>query len=268
MGLALLAVAIVQEPDAPIEVLRVATPTPLPSATLTPTPEAKVRTGTALDVRLGPGEAFAVIGLLPGGETLEVVGRDAAAEWLAIRFPPGSAGRGWVPVDGVVGLTRVEALAVVLPTPLSRAVVTLTVDLPAVTQTAESEQTLTPTAGASGRPDLVVMSISLLPDGRVEVVIGNSGPGELVDLSIFVRVSNLASQAELLISLPVRLGAGGTIALETTTFRVLTETEIQARVDPFASTPDVDRSNNFLQVKLTPPPTPTPTPTLTSDPLD
>src|SRR5256885_1623674 len=69
------------------------TPSPLQ---VTPTPDNRARTTTQLDVRLGPGESFAVIGLLSKGEAVSAVGRNADSTWLAIQFPPGSAGRGWV----------------------------------------------------------------------------------------------------------------------------------------------------------------------------
>ncbi len=111
-------------------------------------------------------------------------------------------------------------------------------------------------------------SVPALDGGRPArslVVIGNRGPGELEDLSIFIRVSDLASRAEMIVSPLTRLGVGDTVSFETTSFRVLSEMEIQARVDPFASTPDSNRSNNFLQMTLSPPPTPTPTPTVSAE---
>lgn len=67
---------------------------------------------TTLDVRVGPGEGYVVVGLLPRGARLDVVGRDETARWLAIVFTPGSAFHGWVPVSRVEGIVNVAALQV------------------------------------------------------------------------------------------------------------------------------------------------------------
>lgn len=272
VALAILAVALVQDAEpqsnnAQIPTANAQIPTAIPraGASQTPTPDEAVRTRQALDVRIGPGDVFAVIGVLSRGVALDVVGRDEAAAWLAIRFPPGSAGRGWVPVDAVDGLSGVDGLVVALPTQLPRAVFTT----PTFGGTAVSDTPGfgPPAAGAtgtptpSGPPDLTVTSLTRLPDGRVEVVIANLGPGELDGLLIFVRVNDLSTVSETIVSPPTRLAVGDSITLETTRFTVPAPRAIQATVDPFSSGPDADRSNNFLQLTLSPPPTPTRTPT-------
>src|SRR5688572_23522026 len=87
---------------------------PTATGTVLNDPENRPSARTALDVRLGPGPGFAVIGLLARGDGVEPVGRDDQAGWVAIRFPPGSTGRGWVPVTALDNVTNVNALAVVL----------------------------------------------------------------------------------------------------------------------------------------------------------
>ena len=265
VALAILAVALVRDAEPQSNNAQIPTAIPRAGASQTPTPDNAVRTRQALDVRVGPGEVFAVIGVLSRGEALDVVGRDEAAAWLAIRFPPGSAGRGWVPVDAVDGLSGVDGLVVALPTQLPRAVFatptfggTAAAGTPAA-GTPAAGITTTPTP--SGPPDLAVTGLTRLPDGRVAVVIANLGPGELEGLSIFVRVNDLSTVAEMIVSPPTRLAVGDSITLETTRFTVPAPRAIQATVDPFSSGPDADRSNNFLQLTLSPPPTPTRTPT-------
>jgi len=265
VALAILAVALVRDAEPQSNNAQIPTAIPRAGASQTPTPDNAVRTRQALDVRVGPGEVFAVIGVLSRGEALDVVGRDEAAAWLAIRFPPGSAGRGWVPVDAVDGLSGVDGLVVALPTQLPRAVFatptfggTAAAGTPAA-GTPAAGVTTTPTP--SGPPDLAVTGLTRLPDGRVAVVIANLGPGELEGLSIFVRVNDLSTVAEMIVSPPTRLAVGDSITLETTRFTVPAPRAIQATVDPFSSGPDADRSNNFLQLTLSPPPTPTRTPT-------
>jgi hypothetical protein len=71
------------------------------------------RAARVLDVRLGPGDGYAIVGLVPRGGQVEVVGRDQSGEWLAISFNPGSKLQGWVPSAAIAGLGDVAALRVV-----------------------------------------------------------------------------------------------------------------------------------------------------------
>ncbi len=232
-------------------------PAPTTRASVSPTADLRLRTKTALDVRLGPGTAFGVIGLISKGEAIEPVGRDNDAAWVAIRFPPGSTGRGWLPVSGLESVSGVEKLAVVLPTPLPRTIATFPAgdnafgdgsDGAAASVTPSS---LTPQVN-SGLPDLVVTRMTLLADGRISVTVGNRGPGDLINQPLFVQVRSLAGQGELLISPVITLKVGGTLTLQSQTFRVTSEEEIQAIVDPFGSVRENDRSNNLLQSVLAP----------------
>jgi len=53
-------------------------------------------TAYGLNVRTGPGMAYAIIGLLSQGDVVEVVGKNADSHWLQIIYPASTKGRGWV----------------------------------------------------------------------------------------------------------------------------------------------------------------------------
>jgi hypothetical protein len=106
-----------------------------------------------------------------------------------------------------------------------------------------------------------VNRVQLLPDGRVSVTVGNRGPGDLEGFTIFVQVRDLVGRSEMLRSAVAGLDVGATLTMETSSFRLTEETNVQVSVDPFHSAPDPDRSNNATQVTLSPPrPTATATP--------
>jgi hypothetical protein len=231
--------------------------------------EPKAKTRAALDVRLGPGDAFAVVGTIARGSEIEAVGRDQTGNWVAVRFPPGSSARGWLPVSEIENLSEVESLAVVAPTPLPRTTTPPT-PVPFTGGSGTPSRAATPTAtprtapaapvsptpaGNTGPSDLVVTRASLLPDGRVQVVVGNRGPGDLSGKSIFVLVRDLTLRSEQLVSnqpIPV----GSVVTLNTQTFRLERDADIQVIVDPFQSIGDPDQTNNRLTVTLSPAPAP------------
>jgi uncharacterized protein YraI len=278
--LGLLALALVlDDNETPAAVAAIVEPsaTFLPGAT--PTPEPRARTRSALDVRLGPGTAFAIVGTIPRGGEVEPVGRDSSSTWVAIRFPPGSTARGWVPVSEVDNLNAVDRLAVVQPTPLPRSA-----SVPDLTRGETGARILngdepdgtngqltgtpsrsftpgvaTPTPRPAGPTDLVASRASLLPDGRVQVLVGNRGPGELTGRSIFVTVRDLALRSEQMSLQPGVLPVGAQVTLITQNFRVERPTEIQVIVDPFSNIPDPDRTNNQLNITLAPALLPSPT---------
>ncbi len=255
---------------------------------VTPTPEAKPKTKVALDVRLGPGTAFAVVGTIARGGEVEPVGRDTGSDWIAIRFPQGSSARGWVQVSDIDNLSDVDRLAVVQPTPLPNSVrspdtssssttsssgngldsgsrstlgdapvarVSTSVATPLRTSLAGTQPLVTPTPRLNvGPSDLVVSGISLLPDGRVQVTVGNRGPGDLVGKAIFVSVRDLTLRGEQLSLQVASLPVGGVVTLQSSTFRIDRETDVQAIVDPFGNVTDPDRSNNQITVTLAPGP--------------
>ncbi|MPZ49342.1 MAG: hypothetical protein GEU75_08600 [Dehalococcoidia bacterium] len=276
VALALVAIALVQRSDASDanqdpRAFVIPTQQPLPPGT-TATPDARPRTRTAVDVHLGPGGAFAVVGIFPRGEAVDVVGRDADSQWVAIRFPPGSTARGWVLVSNLEGVAGLDRLSVVLPTPLPRSVTIP--NFPFENGDGGPPPRSTPEAGSGGGPivtptprlnlgpvDLVVNRISLLSDGRVRVVVGNTGPGDLLEQQVNVLVRDIATRSELIISSQRGLEVGDTVTLTSSFFTVRSELEVHAIADPSGNVNDPNRSNNFLSVTLSPAPTPTATPT-------
>jgi hypothetical protein len=245
------------------------TPTPTPQVQVTP--DGRPRTREGGNVYLGPGLAFAIVGTVSRGEPIEIVGRDADSQWVAIRFPPNSSARGWISADTLDGLTNLERFTVVAPTPLPRTLTTTTpgggfpstgsIPQSFATSTATPSGTPTPsitrTPVPTGPADLVVTAASLLPDGRVSVVIGNRGPGDAAGQPIFVNVRDLTLRGEQIIG-SSSLRAGSTFVVQTSTFKIERETSIQVTVDPSGNIQDGDRGNNSLTVTLSPPPTPTP----------
>ena len=239
----------------------------------TPVPDNRPRTRSELDVRLGPGLAFAVVGVMARGDPVEIVGRDADSEWVAVQFPPGSAGLGWLPAAALVGGAGLDGYAVVLPTPLPR--------LPSFPEASpveneSGEGSVTPPSGTptsivtpaprDSRVDLVVEGVTRLSDGSVQVLVGNHGPGDITNELVVVLVRDLAIRREqILSSRPLR--AGATITVQTSRFRVEREMALEVVIDPSTTLNDHDRSNNSRRVTLSPPPTPTPTatPTPTDD---
>jgi uncharacterized protein YraI len=249
-------------------------------ASVTPTP-VRARTNVAMDVRIGPGNEYAAVGTINRGEPLDVLGRDNASEWIAVRFPPGSSARGWLPLSAIDNLTNVSALAVALPTPLPRTISTpsftgvqgggsgggtTTNDGPAVVGTPGTpDPNSTPRATGTARPttppDLTVTRASRLPDGRVQVVVTNRGASDLVDHQIMVVVADPTTRSETLRAPGTGLRAGQSITLESDTFVVTEPTSVIVTVDPSFSYPDAERGNNTLTAPLAPPVTPTPVPT-------
>lgn len=276
VALALTAIAMVQHSDASEsntdqQAIVIPTLPPTPRGA-TATPDIRPRTKAALDVRLGPGQAFAIVGIFPRGEAVDIVGRDNDAQWVAIRFPPGSNARGWVPVSDLEGVSGLDRLAVVQATPLPRSVTIPTFPFdggggdgaaPRATPVNGTESpagTPAPTRNV-GPVDLVVNRVTLLPDGRVRVVVGNIGPGDLVEQQVQLLIRDLASRTELIINPERGLAVGETVTLTSSFFTVRTEQEVHAIADPSGNINDPNRSNNFLAVTLSPAPTPVPSAT-------
>lgn len=284
-GLMAFAVVGQNQPQQQAEAITEPTSAATAAASATPTP-VRARTNVAMDVRIGPGSEFAAVGTIARGEALEIFGRDNEGEWIAIRFPPGSSARGWLPVRAIDNLPNVSSLAVVIPTPLPRTVSTPTfgnvpngivttrtpvegddgVDSPTVTGTPDPNATPRPT-GTSGptSPDLAVGAVSRLPDGRVRVVITNKGNADLTGHQVMVIVADPTTRSETLRAPGIGLRAGASVTLESDTFTVQAPMTVIVTVDPSFSYPDSSRANNTLTTTLAPPTTPTPTPALLHD---
>lgn len=90
--------------------------------TPTPTVPAKpaLTTKTDLNVRSGPGIQYDLLGLLPAGVTVEIIGREETRQWWQVRFSPAADGIGWVAADPAFSTTaNVDnvAIAQIPPTP-------------------------------------------------------------------------------------------------------------------------------------------------------
>ncbi len=270
VALALAAFAVAGDPkriETPNFVFLPPSPQPTASATPAPTVRPLPRTKAAQDVRLGPGESFAIIGTLSRGDEVEIVGRDDSTQWVAVRFPPGSTGRGWLPVSGLEGLTGLGSFAVVLPTPLSR---TLSTPDPNPGDGSSGEGTVEPTLTLTpaGPPDLAIANVIVLDDGRIQITIENLGPGNLSGFSTPVLVTDIGGASETWRSSTVGLAAGASLVFEAQSFLITEEMTIVVSIDPGFSLEDGDRSNNSREFTLTPPvlstPTITPRPSLPS----
>jgi hypothetical protein len=286
VALALLAVALARPEDTVTEsaVLVEVTATPLPStatpaATATPLPG--IQTRSTLQVYIGPGELFAVVGTIAGGEEVDVTGRDGDGEWVAIVFPPNSTARAWVKAADLRNLSSsdVANLAVVAPTPLPQFVPTPPPVFAGSNNNSGSsgsgsnngdddddeDEHLLPnppplaTPNNLGPADLRVTRISLRSDGRVNVSVANTGPGDLLNRTVFVRVRNLGSGGETLIY-NGSIEAGDDITLTSTSFTVTPPEVVIAIVDPSSALNDPNRSNNSLTVEVTPEAASTPRP--------
>lgn len=78
------------------------------------------RTRSTLNVHLGPNRNYQILGSLPRGTIIEVIGRDETSQWVAIALSlvPGSVLTGWLPLADVEGVTDVSQLEVASVTPL------------------------------------------------------------------------------------------------------------------------------------------------------
>jgi uncharacterized protein YgiM (DUF1202 family) len=85
-------------------VAEVAAAVAYPAAEVTPAAPAGPTALTTLNVYVGPGELYQIVGLVAKGARLEVVGRDQEGDWLAIVFSRGSSLHGWVPRERVLGV--------------------------------------------------------------------------------------------------------------------------------------------------------------------
>lgn len=80
--------------------------------TATPHVEFGPSTRTVVTLYIGPSTDYEVIGLLPAGFALQVVGRDPSGEWIAVAIAPGSGLYGWMPASQARNLPSIETLKV------------------------------------------------------------------------------------------------------------------------------------------------------------
>ena len=121
-----------------------ASPTALPGGALV----GEVRTTTT--IRSGPGSSFSILGTVPRGALVSVVGRDENQAWLQVSYPPGSELLGWVSiafieVSGDISQLVVaeagEPPSIVIPTSI---VIETATELPTVTEPLAPTETPSP----------------------------------------------------------------------------------------------------------------------------
>ncbi|MDX9991074.1 MAG: SH3 domain-containing protein [Anaerolineales bacterium] len=95
-------------------------PTLTPQVTFTPAPATVAPTAapvsgltsTQVNVRSGPDASRDSLGLLQVGSQVEVIGRDAGGEWLAITFAQSPDGTGWVTAQFIDLSGKIEKLSI------------------------------------------------------------------------------------------------------------------------------------------------------------
>lgn len=168
--------AVVASPTAtpePVQPLATATPVTgsdtVPVATATsspsPTPEPLLQVLSGVNVRLGPGTVYDIIGALNGGDVVRPLGRSPDGGWWQIVYPPNSGGVGWVAGAYVQPNPPALNLPVVAAPPPPTGTPTATAS-PTASPSATSRPTATPTA--TGTPPSANISFtaddtSLLP---------------------------------------------------------------------------------------------------------
>ncbi|MBI1880195.1 MAG: FHA domain-containing protein [Chloroflexi bacterium] len=150
-------------------------PTGTPTATTspeTPTPTVpsspSLTTKTDLNVRSGPGIQYDLLGLLPAGVTVEIIGRDETREWWQIRFSPAADGIGWVAADPAFSTTaNVDNVPIAQAPPTPTGTPTNTpvppTNTPTITTippTPTPTDTPTPTPTATGLPTTIDFNVT------------------------------------------------------------------------------------------------------------
>ena len=148
------------------------TPTPsltpeTPTATVPTNPS--LTTKTDLNVRSGPGIQYDLLGLLPAGVTVEIIGREETRQWWQIRFSPAADGIGWVAADPEFSTTaNVDNVPVAqfpptptgTPTPTLRYPATNTPTVTTVPPTPIPTGTPTLTPTATSQPTTIDFNVS------------------------------------------------------------------------------------------------------------
>ena len=73
------------------------------------------RVQTTTTMRNGPGATYAILGTIPSGAVVSIVGRNEDEAWLQVTYPAGSQLRGWVPARSLNVSGDVSRLAIAGP---------------------------------------------------------------------------------------------------------------------------------------------------------
>ncbi len=128
-----------------------------PTATMTPTPAGVSATAKETsNVHGGPGVRYPVLGQLPGGQTVNVIGINATGNWLLVIF---AGRRGWVALDRVSVSGNLQALPVVAAPPLPTATRQPTATLPPYPNLRLLNAVINPAIPHQGQPFTVTLTI-------------------------------------------------------------------------------------------------------------
>jgi uncharacterized protein YraI len=119
-------------------------------------------------VRSGPGIQYDLLGLLPAGVTVEIIGREETRQWWQIRFSPAADGIGWVAADpefsttaNVYNVPIAQIPATPTGTPTSTPVpATNTPTVTTVPPTPIPTATSTPNPTATSQPTTIDFNVS------------------------------------------------------------------------------------------------------------
>jgi uncharacterized protein YraI len=107
-------------------------------------------TKTTATFRNGPGPTYVVLGTIPRGAVLAVIGRNKDQSWLQVRYPPNSTLKGWVDAQFLDVDGDLTTLVIAGPGPVPSVAVTFVPTFvatqPSATETTEAEPGVTRTA--------------------------------------------------------------------------------------------------------------------------
>lgn len=141
------------------------TEAPEPTTTFTPEETGPLAiTTVALNVRQGPGQHYPVLGLVPPGTRLRIVGRNPETTWWQVVYPDGSEGRGWVFADFTQASDTAEVPVVVTPEPPTPTATATPLPTPTYTRMPTSTPSPSPSPTPTGPiVELVAARVSLAP---------------------------------------------------------------------------------------------------------
>ncbi|MCC6238166.1 MAG: SH3 domain-containing protein [Dehalococcoidia bacterium] len=186
-------------------------------------PRTRPAVATTSNVRARPEAGAPVVAVLPGGHTLEVVGRLPDSSWLLVQTGPTEADRGWLPADRLaLSETQRNELAVAAPA-----------------EAAPGRES-TP----AGLPDLVIASVFLMRDGHIALEIRNDGDGPLTEAKVPVLVTRASGETVGVLEVgPTTLPPRGTATVVTPVI-VLNTGTYTLQLDRQESINEVRRDNN------------------------
>jgi uncharacterized protein YraI len=218
---------VVSEPTA---LLVIAVPEPGATSTATATPEptptasGPVALTTAdLNIREGPGQDYPVLGVVPAGTELQILGKNPEVTWWQVAYPRDGDGRGWVFVNFTSSRNTEDVPVVVTPvapTPTPTATPTET-PVPTPTNTRVVKPSPTPTPVPTPVP--ITGPLVELAATRSSIV-----PGECVTLQWHIeriKAAFLTGGEFDNVGVTGPYGSWDTCPLATTTFTLRAETD-------------------------------------------